>query len=112
MRSFNRKNIYLTTLFLSLAFITFLFSPSVHRIYANCPAAPTNVGSVTATLTISETGSYKIWSRIMAADNINNSFWLQIDNGCAVNVGDGASIPANIWTWIDYQNGTLTNKIT
>jgi hypothetical protein len=45
-----------------------------------------------------------------APDSTNNSFYLKIDN-CAVLVGDSSSIPANTWTWVDYKNGSSSNKI-
>jgi hypothetical protein len=35
-----------------------------------------------------------------------------IDGGCAIDVGDGSAIPANIWTWVDYQNGNTATPIT
>jgi hypothetical protein len=39
-----------------------------------------------------------------------NSFYIQIGN-CARLMGGSTSIPANTWTWIDYQNGSTTNKV-
>jgi hypothetical protein len=57
-------------------------------------------------------GTYTIWSRMMAPDTTNNSYYLQIDGGCAFNVGDSSSIPANSWTWVNYQNGTTNSPIT
>lgn len=48
----------------------------------------------------------------MAPDSTNNSYYLEIDDTtCGVVVGDSTSIPANTWTWVDYQQGITTNKI-
>ena len=48
----------------------------------------------------------------MAPDTVNNSLFLQIDDGCAINIGDSDSIQPNIWSWIDYKNGVTTDKNT
>jgi hypothetical protein len=69
-------------------------------------------GTVTQTINVVTAGTYTIWSRMMAPDTTNNSYYLQIDGGCAFNVGDSSSIPANSWTWVNYQNGTTNSPIT
>jgi fibronectin type 3 domain-containing protein len=71
-----------------------------------CQTIPTTYGSVTSTVSIPTTTTYHIWSRIMAPDTTNNSYYLQVDSNCAINVGDAASIAANSWTWLDYQDGS------
>ncbi len=70
------------------------------------------LGQSTQTITVPSTGTYKAWSRIMVPDTTNNSYYLQLDSTCAINVGDAAAIPANTWTWVDYQNGSSSTKIT
>lgn len=47
----------------------------------------------------------------MAPDSTNNSYLLEIDGSTCYTVGDSSSIPANAWTWVDYQNGTASSKI-
>lgn len=47
----------------------------------------------------------------MAPDSLNNSFYLRIDNGCDLNIGDNSSIPANSFTWIDYQDGNTASPV-
>jgi hypothetical protein len=46
----------------------------------------------------------------MAPDTTANSYLLEIDGNTCFTVGDSA-IAANSWTWVDYQNGSTTNKI-
>lgn len=46
----------------------------------------------------------------MAPDTTNNSYSLDVDGANCYVVGD-SQIPANTWTWVDYQNGTTTSKI-
>src|SRR4030095_4655151 len=72
-------------------------------------AGATN-GSAAGSINLPASGTYRVWSRIMAPDTSNNSFSLKIDGGAALNVGDSA-IPANTWTWVDYQNGSNLSNI-
>ena len=78
---------------------------------AACAALPTDRGTVTSTVSIPATGTYRVWSRIKTADTTKNSYYLQIDQTvCNVVVADG-TIAANTWTWVDYQNGDSTSKV-
>lgn len=76
-----------------------------------CTYTPTSANSVSSTINIAGDGNYYIWSRILAPDNTNNSFYLQIDNGCAINIGDSADISSNSFSWINYQDGNSANPI-
>jgi chitodextrinase len=78
---------------------------------AGC-TTPTNYGTVTKTISVPTSGTYKIWSRIMAPDTTNNSYSLDIDNSSCVVVGDSAATPANTWTWVGYKGGSTTTPIT
>jgi len=78
-----------------------------------CAATPDSTkGTDTMTVSIPQTGTYQLWSRVLAPDSTNNSYFLQIDGGCAFNVGDSAGIPANSWTWVNYQDGTTSSPIS
>lgn len=78
---------------------------------AACAAQDTSRGTVTSTFTVATAGTYRVWSRILAPDATNNSYILEIDGStCGIVVGDSA-IPANTWTWVDYQGGTATSKV-
>lgn len=71
-----------------------------------CTYTPDNTKpSVTETVSAQTAGTYYLWSRLKAPDATNNSFYLQVDGSCAMNVGDNANIPANTWTWVNYQDG-------
>jgi len=76
-----------------------------------CPVLPTDNGNVISSVTLDTTATYTVWSRILAPDTTNNSYYLQIDNQCAIKVGDNSSIPANIWTWVNYQDGNTTTTM-
>jgi chitodextrinase len=78
---------------------------------AGC-TVPSNYGVETVKLNVPSTGTYQIWSRIMAADSTNNSYSLDIDGAACVVVGDSGTIPANAWTWVNYKNGSTTTPIS
>lgn len=75
-----------------------------------CPVLPTDKGTATLVVNITAAGTYKVWSRIKGGGDTSNSYYLQIDNNCGVNVGDLAGMAANTWTWVDYQDGSATAK--
>ncbi len=80
-----------------------------------CTALPTTNGQVTMTVTVPSAGTYRVWSRIMAPDSTNNSYYLTIDSTtCGAVVGniDGATaIPANTWKWVDYKDANSSTKV-
>ncbi len=91
---------------------------------AACVVPSPNYGTVTNTVNIPTTTSYRIWSRIAVPDTTNNSFLLDIDGTSCYTVGGSSSIATSAgltanppsgtinWVWVDYQNGTTSSKIT
>lgn len=73
-------------------------------------------GVVTHTLTDVTAGTYRIWSRMMSAGGGNDSYFIEItrnsnnNKDCFV-VGDSTQISSSNWTWVDYQNGSSSNKL-
>jgi hypothetical protein len=88
--------------------ISIFLSLMVNRGSASCTAISTTLGTSALTVSTTASGTYHVWSRIMAPDTINNSFYLQIDSGCAVNVGDSSGILPNSWQWVNYQDGNIS----
>ncbi len=80
------------------------------QVSAACSVQSPDLGSATQTVNIPANGTYRVWSRITAADSTANSYLLEVDGGTCVTVGD-YSIPANTWTWVDYQAGNTSNKL-
>jgi hypothetical protein len=78
---------------------------------ATTTAPPATYGSVTQPVSVTTAGSYRVWSRIKVPNTTANSYYLQFDGGCAINVGDSTGIPANTWTWVNYQAGATANVI-
>jgi chitodextrinase len=77
---------------------------------AACSVDTNSVGSITTTVSVPSTGTYRVWSRIMAPDSTNNSFLLELDDATCYTVGDSV-IPANVWTWVDNQNADTNSTI-
>lgn len=97
---------------LTLVISIFLIGP-IKKVAAACTANTANMGQVSGSFNIPVAGTYRIWSRIQpdSANAANNSYTLEIDDEiCNITVGD-ATIPANTWSWVDYQNGTTSSKI-
>ncbi|MBI4066825.1 DNRLRE domain-containing protein [Candidatus Gottesmanbacteria bacterium] len=69
---------------------------------------PLDAASVTLSLTLSSGGNFKIWTRLMSGVTSADSYYLQVDGGCPINVGDGATMPTNSWEWIDTIDGMST----
>lgn len=92
-----KRIILLFTLFITvLSLITIFgrtYSPFVHA-QSSCSINPTSTTTDTTTVTISQTGTYTVWSQILAPSLGNSSYYLKIDGGCAIDVGDSATIPA------------------
>ncbi len=82
-----------------------------HPVSAACTAPAKTYGTASFTVNVPATGSYRLWSRIMAPDSTNNAYMLEIDGGSCFTVGNSA-ITTGAWTWVDYQNATSTSKIT
>ncbi len=80
---------------------------SVNVSNASCQTINNTYGSTTSTMTLATGGKYRIWSRIKAPDENNNSFYLVVDNQCPINIGD-KSITANNWTWINNRDAGST----
>jgi hypothetical protein len=78
---------------------------------AACSSPATTYGTDTVTYAIPTAGTYRIWTRIQAPDTVNNSYFLQVDGGCAINVGDASITPGSL-VWVDYQDGVASTKIT
>jgi len=68
-------------------------------------SAPVGAGVARGTISIPKSGVYSIWARIRGEGDNSNSFFLQIDNGCLINIGDQIGMPLNTWVWVNYQNG-------
>lgn len=74
-------------------------------------APATTYGQVKQSVNVTTAGTYRVWSRIKTATSANNSYYFQVDNGCAFNVGDSTAIPVNTWTWVNYQQNNTSSFV-
>jgi len=74
-------------------------------------AVPTTFGVVSQTVNVPVAGTYRVWSRIKAPNTTANSYYFKVDTGCNYNVGNATTMPANTWTWINYQDGSAATPI-
>ena len=78
---------------------------------AACVDEPVSTtGRASQTVTIEEAGTYTIWSRLKAPDANPVEYTAYIDGQCYV-VGQTV-LPAETLTWVDYQNGQVSEKAT
>lgn len=76
---------------------------------AACQAPGTDYGQVSSSVTVPGTATYRVWTRMMPADQTNKSFLLEVDGTQCFTVTSNAG--AGNWEWVDYQGGTSTSKM-
>ena len=80
---------------------------------AACGSLPTNLGTDTISVGVPAAGTYRVWVRELAPSSASAGFYLQIaDAGLCQAVMGSAQMAATTWTWVDYQNGALSNVVT
>lgn len=103
-----KKTIFRLATALLLLGVFFISPGTAHA--AACSVPSPNYGSVSTTISVPADATYRIWTRMMAPDTTNNKYALEIDGTTCYTVG-GTSLSPNTWTWVDYQNGSVSNKI-
>ena len=73
---------------------------------AACEALGVDHGYVDSSVTVPETATYRIWSRLKTPDSEFNTYFLEIDGNQCFWVG--GPIPANQWTWIGSKDNSTT----
>ncbi len=72
--------------------------------------AGTNYGTDTIGITVPTTGTYEIWVRLQTPNAATvNSIMMQVDSSSCYSLGGSSSMPANSWTWINYQDGNTSS---
>ncbi|HEV7454533.1 MAG TPA: Ig-like domain-containing protein [Candidatus Saccharimonadales bacterium] len=108
LASLGPKTITLVTVaaFISIAATTIF--PA--RGSALCQAPAASFGSATLTLNVPATATYRVWTRMQSTATAANKYSLEVDGSSCYSIG-GATLPANTWTWVDYQGGSITSKV-
>jgi hypothetical protein len=108
-----------TTLLLTLGSVLGLFALAAAVIgvtgtpaLAACGALPSTLGTVTLSVTVPATGNYRVWVRELAPSTSTGGFYLQIaDAGACQDTMGNATLAANTWTWVDYQNANPATTV-
>jgi hypothetical protein len=84
-----------------------------HTAAADCAALPSSLGTASLTLNVESAGTYIVWVRQLAPAADSGGFYLQVPDAgaCQITMGN-AAIPANAWTWVNYQNGDTGSKVS
>jgi len=93
-----------------VAFSAWLLVSPMRVQAAACAAPSSDLGTATLTVSVPASGSYRVWSRVMAPDTTNNSYSLEVDGTNCYVVADN-QLAANTWSWVDYQSGSTGSKI-
>jgi chitodextrinase len=76
---------------------------------AACTPPGTDYGTVTTSVTVPASATYRLWTRMNVPDATNNTYLLEVDGSKCFTVG-GGSIGANAWVWISFQNGNSSSR--
>lgn len=80
---------------------------------AACAALPSDKGQAVFTVTIPSTATYRVWSRVWVPSAGNDGFYMQIDQTvCNTMVGNGGTMPAGQFTWVDWVSGNSATKFS
>jgi hypothetical protein len=71
--------------------------------------SPPSTGRATFSFSVSASGTYKVWGRVIAPTNADDSFWVRMDAGPWTNWNN---IPVgSTWHWDDLHNGAAGNSL-
>ena len=87
-----------------------IFIPDIAKAAA-CTLPSTSYGTDSLTANVPSTTTYTLWVNLLAPSSTSNSVLVQVNGNTCFNAGGSSSIPANTWTWVDYQNGSSAQKM-
>jgi hypothetical protein len=79
-------------------------------IAADCSDIGTPTGTASASVSVPTSGTYRIWSQLMAPNSTANSLLVTVDNQCR-KLGDTPLTPS-VWSWVGHQNGDAAAQAT
>lgn len=100
------------TLLVGFALLTASFLLVESRAEAACADPNPSFGTVSFNnLTVPESGTYRVWTRMQIPDSAKNNFLIEVNGGTCYTVNGSGSLPANTWTWVDFHGGAASSKI-
>lgn len=88
----NLRTIILAAILLVPLSVVALSSHSIFAAAGACTAPSTDYGSVTTSVAIPATGTYRVWTRLAAPSTTVNTYMLQIDGNSCYTIG-GSTVP-------------------
>jgi hypothetical protein len=76
----------------------------------NSAAAAPATGHATFSFTLVDSGTFKVWGRVMTPVDTDDSFWVRMDSGAWIN-WNNISLGA-AWHWDDVHNAASGNSVT
>jgi hypothetical protein len=79
---------------------------------AACSSLPSAGGTATFTINVPAATTYRLWTHVFTPSTSNNGVYVRVDQSyCQLTVGDASSQATNQFAWVDYQNGSTSNKV-
>ncbi len=104
------RNIKLAALMVSGALIIAMGGVASYPAHAAaCQAPGTDYGQVSSTVSVPGDATYRVWTRMMPADQTNKSLMLEVDGNQCFTVTSNAG--AGNWEWVDYHDGASASKV-
>lgn len=88
-----------------------LTSFKVEPVRAACNPSLSANGTANFALNVPNPNTYRFWAHIFAPSQGIDAVSVQLDSNCPVTVGNGTAISPGKFSWVDYSDGVLSNKI-
>src|SRR6185436_15003886 len=73
----------------------------------NSKSTPPSNGSTVVPFTVGSAGTYKVWGRVIAPTDDDDSFWVRLDNGTWTDWNDITA--GSSWHWAPVTDDTKSN---
>ena len=107
-RRVKSANVVVAVLFAASSLLLYNVQPASA---AACTAPGTDYGTVTLSATVSQAGTYRIWTRMSAPNSTDNTYLLDIDSATCYTVG-GSTVPTYASGATTYFQNNTTNWIS
>jgi hypothetical protein len=75
----------------------------------NSQASPPSSGQSSISFAVPRAGTYRLWGRVIAPTNKDDSFWVRVDNGSWINWNDIG--PTSSWQWERVTNDADSDSV-
>lgn len=86
-----------------------LFVATSHKTFAATCSTTGSLGVLNYSINVPVAGEYIIWTRMLAPNDTDTTVYVEVNNNTCYQIGSQI-IPNNIWTWVNYQGNSVSNK--